>query len=136
VKVDYALQEGQRGARKIIVTEVFEMSECEATTEVWEPPSTATSRKCPVQVAANFEMAVFNHTTSQDRHYHAKATEIYTLLEGSMEIEVDGKDLNLLPGDSCIVNPFAVHLVKSSQVPFLCQVVAVNSAGVLDKYIC
>ncbi len=48
LKSDPALQPGRRGARKLLVTELYEAKECLATDPVWS--ATYSSGKCPVQV--------------------------------------------------------------------------------------
>ena len=41
------------------------------------------------------------------RHYHRKAEEIYFLLEGSGEMEVDGDRAPVSPGDAVLIPPGA-----------------------------
>lgn len=94
-----------------------------------------------------FEFAIFNNSTPQDKHYHKLGTEIYTLLEGEMEIEVnecfallslqvEQKLHTLTQGDTVIVNPGAIHLVHSKKdCWFLCQVTTIDCGGVRDKFV-
>jgi mannose-6-phosphate isomerase-like protein (cupin superfamily) len=132
VKRDDALRLGERGARKILVTEIYPAKEIEAREVMWNSP--AGEDKCPVRVMTDTEIAVFNHIASQDRHYHKTGTEIYMVLEGMMVIEVEGEDYALSAGDMIVVNPGARHEVKPEGTEFLCRVVTVNCGGASDKY--
>jgi quercetin dioxygenase-like cupin family protein len=40
---------------------------------------------------------------STQRHYHARAEEIYVLLEGSGEMEVEGDRRRVTPGDAILI---------------------------------
>ncbi len=135
VKCDPALAVGARGARKLMVTELYETKERVADDVKWVPPKSG--EKCAVQVMMNAEIAVFNQLASQDRHYHEKGTEIYIVIEGEMKIEVDGIDYKLQDSDMIIVNPKAIHevKVKPGESVFLCRVITLNCGGALDKII-
>ena len=61
---DIALKPDKRGARKVIVTGLFEKTERLATHVVWGPPDSP-GQKCPVQVMQDTEVAVFNHHAAQ-----------------------------------------------------------------------
>lgn len=132
VKRDGALRPMGRGARKILVTEIYPAKEIEGREVVWKPPEG--EDKCPVRVMTDTEIAVFNHTASQDRHYHKTGTEIYMVLEGVMVIEVEGEDYILSAGDMIVISPGAMHEVKPEGREFLCRVVTVNCGGAADKY--
>lgn len=132
VKRDLALQARDHGARKLLVTDLYGGKERESTSVEWLPP--AVGEKCPVQVMADAEIAVFNQHAAQDRHYHKQGTEIYMILEGKMVIDVVGRDYLLLPGDMIVVNPNAIHEVKPQRTKFLCRVVTLNCGGTLDKF--
>ncbi len=131
VRNDPALQPGRRGARKLLVTELYEAKEEEACDTVWSPPQD--SDKCPVQIMPDTEMAVFTHLASQDRHYHKEGTEVYTVIEGEMIIEVEGVNYPLSTGDVIVVNREARHEVKPQGKEFLCRVMTVNCGGSSDK---
>ena len=124
IKADPALAIGGRGARKLIVTKIRPNEESPATQVDWVPVDR--TLKCPVHVMPATEMGVFNDQAVQDRHYHKKATEIYSLVEGQMIIEIDGTDHLLYGGDMVIVRPHAVHLIKSKGHRFLCRVIAID----------
>ena len=58
-----------------------------------------------------------------ERHYHAEAEELYYLLEGSGEIEVDGERAAVGPGDAILIPPGARHQIRAAaggRLRFLC----------------
>jgi mannose-6-phosphate isomerase-like protein (cupin superfamily) len=132
IERDPALKPGGRGARKLVVTELYEASEVEATEITWTQPTSGAA--CPVRIMTDTEVAVFNQTASQDRHHHKVGTEIYMVLDGTMAIEVEGEDYLLSEGDMIVVSPNAVHEVKPAGTEFLCRVVTVNCGGANDKF--
>ena len=86
-----------------------------------------------VVVMRDTELAIFTERAKQTRHCHKIGTEIYTLLEGEMTMEVAGKLYTLCPGDTLVVKPGVWHEVKRDS-RFLCQVVTVNCAGAKDRH--
>jgi mannose-6-phosphate isomerase-like protein (cupin superfamily) len=56
------------------------------------------------------------------RHYHAETEEIYVLLEGSGEMEVDGERGPVQPGDSILIPAGAWHEIRAGagELRFLC----------------
>jgi mannose-6-phosphate isomerase-like protein (cupin superfamily) len=57
------------------------------------------------------------------RHYHAVSEELYVLLEGSGEMEVDGAWALVEPGDAVLIPPGAWHQITAgAEAPlrFLC----------------
>lgn len=42
-----------------------------------------------------------------ERHYHRRSEEIYFVLEGEGELEVDGERRTLSPGDAALIPPGA-----------------------------
>ena len=56
------------------------------------------------------------------RHYHARSEELYVLLEGEGEMEVDGAARRVVPGDAILIPPGAWHRITATDVPlrFLC----------------
>jgi mannose-6-phosphate isomerase-like protein (cupin superfamily) len=131
-KADPALLPGGRGARKIVVTEVYHDKEEEAREIVWKPPGALD--RSTVQSMKDTEVSIFTDRASQDRHYHKLGTEIYMVLEGMMIIEVEGAEYCLESGDMIVVNPWAAHQVKPDTTKFICRVVTVNCGGASDKY--
>ena len=57
-----------------------------------------------------------------DRHYHARTEELYVLLEGRAEMEVDGERGEVGPGEAVLIPAGAWHQIRAggSPVRFLC----------------
>ena len=57
------------------------------------------------------------------RHYHARTEEIYVILEGGGEMEVDGENRPVQPGDTVLIPPGARHQIRADapgELRFLC----------------
>jgi mannose-6-phosphate isomerase-like protein (cupin superfamily) len=57
------------------------------------------------------------------RHHHAETEEIYVLLEGEGEIEVDGEMRSVVPGDAILIPAGARHQIRpreGASLRFLC----------------
>ena len=55
------------------------------------------------------------------RHYHAESEEIYYILEGTAEMELDGARSTVAPGDAILIPPGAWHQIRADGVlRFLC----------------
>ena len=133
VQQDPKLQEEGVGARKLLVTEVYESSETPATQCEWRPPRQG--EKCQVLKTTNIEAATFSEKAGQSHHWHGLATEIYLVLTGQMKIEVGGVTYTLGAGDMIVINPGTPHKVLRTDKPFLCRVIAANCRGRRDKHI-
>ena len=58
---------------------------------------------------------------STERHYHARTEEIYFLLEGTAEMELDGERRRLAPGDAVLIPPGTWHQITAvDSLRFLC----------------
>ena len=56
-----------------------------------------------------------------ERHYHALTEEIYFVLEGAGELEIDGETRTVRPGDAALIPPGARHAITATaQLRFLC----------------
>ena len=57
-----------------------------------------------------------------ERHYHAETEEIYYIVEGSGEMELDGDRRVLSPGDAVLIPPGAWHQIRAggARLRFLC----------------
>ena len=56
-----------------------------------------------------------------ERHYHAETEEIYYLVEGSGEMELDGDRRPVSPGDAILIPAGAWHeITAKSELRFLC----------------
>ena len=56
------------------------------------------------------------------RHYHAATEEIYYVLEGIAEMEVEGERSAVGPGEAILIPPRAWHQIRAADAPvrFLC----------------
>jgi mannose-6-phosphate isomerase-like protein (cupin superfamily) len=80
------------------------------------------------------EIREFHHTSAQSlaeaslapgqstqRHYHAASEEIYVVLEGEGELEIDGERRHVRPGDAALIPAGSWHAIAAaSQLRFLC----------------
>jgi len=57
-----------------------------------------------------------------ERHYHAEAEEIYYLVEGTGELELDGERRQVGVGDAVLIPPGAWHQIRADgqRLRFLC----------------
>ena len=56
-----------------------------------------------------------------ERHYHARTEEIYFVLEGAGELEIDGEWRPVAPGDAALIPPGAWHQIRATApLRFLC----------------
>jgi mannose-6-phosphate isomerase-like protein (cupin superfamily) len=58
-----------------------------------------------------------------ERHYHARTEEIYFVLDGDGEMEVDGDRRRVGPGDAILIPPGAWHEIRAEgpePLRFLC----------------
>jgi quercetin dioxygenase-like cupin family protein len=57
-----------------------------------------------------------------ERHYHARSEEIYLVLEGEGELEVDGDRRLVTSGDAILIPPGAWHELTAGEhgIRFLC----------------
>ncbi len=58
-----------------------------------------------------------------ERHYHRESEEIYYLVEGSGEMELDGERRRVGAGDAILIPPGARHQIRadeSGELRFLC----------------
>jgi mannose-6-phosphate isomerase-like protein (cupin superfamily) len=74
--------------------------------------------------ARNQSLAEAELTAGQatSRHYHAETEEIYVVLEGTGEMEIDGERRPVEPGDAVLIPPGAWHQITAPDRPlrFLC----------------
>jgi mannose-6-phosphate isomerase-like protein (cupin superfamily) len=57
-----------------------------------------------------------------ERHYHAESEELYYLVEGTGEMEIDGERSQVGPGDAILIPPGAWHQITAgdAELRFLC----------------
>jgi quercetin dioxygenase-like cupin family protein len=93
----------------------------------------APSGKRHHMITCGFEAAVFDGRAGQGSHRHRAGTEVYTSLAGALELEAEGTEFRLGPGDSAIVFPGAAHNVRSGG-DFLARVITLNCGGAADRF--
>jgi mannose-6-phosphate isomerase-like protein (cupin superfamily) len=65
--------------------------------------------------------ATLERGQATERHYHARTEEIYFLLEGEGEIEIDGERRGVGPGEAVLIPAGAWHQIHAaSPLRFLC----------------
>lgn len=80
----------------------------------------------PVTVPArnqSFAEASLPAGASTQRHYHRQCEEIYFLLEGAGEMEIDGERARVASGDAILIPPGAWHQITADSAEplrFLC----------------
>jgi quercetin dioxygenase-like cupin family protein len=138
VKADWRLHiqpKEKNNGRKVLVNEIYPSKESHIQVPVWKPG--AETDKTPVLETGfgGVEVATFTHEAGQDCHKHFIGMEIYTVLEGTMRMEVDQTLVTLEAGDEIIVLPNTVHEVLPDGTPFLTRVHSINCYGDRDKYV-
>jgi mannose-6-phosphate isomerase-like protein (cupin superfamily) len=65
------------------------------------------------------------------RHFHARSEEVYLIVKGGGELEVDGDRRQVVPGDAILIPPAAWHELTAGQegVTLLCCCVPPYSDG-------
>ena len=59
--------------------------------------------------------------TRERSHYHKLSEEIYFILEGSGEMDIDGEKQSVGPGDAILIPPGAWHeITATTPLRFLC----------------
>ena len=53
----------------------------------------------------------------QERHWHSQAEEYYVVLQGRLDLEIDGSLVHVGPGHLLGVKPGAIHVVVGGQAP-------------------
>jgi mannose-6-phosphate isomerase-like protein (cupin superfamily) len=79
-------------------------------------------RTAPVQNQSLAE-ATLGPGQATERHYHAASEELYYVVAGEGEMEVDGERATVAPGDAILIPPGAWHQLRASanwQVRILC----------------
>lgn len=125
-------QEGNSGRRVVALRMMPEYS-VPLTSCRWQPPLKGAKSSIFESGSQCFEVSTFNQFTTQDRHYHKEATEIYIVLEGQMSILVEGDIIALDQGDEIIILPGTWHHVLGGN-RFLARVHTINCHGDCDKY--
>jgi quercetin dioxygenase-like cupin family protein len=139
VKADWklSLPKDKNNGRRVFVNKIFPNKEMHIQNPEW--CASPANELTPVFETdyGGIEIATFTNNAKQDYHKHLFATEIYTVLEGTMQIKVNGAQLpiNLLTGDEIIILPETEHEIVTSKEPFLTRVHSINCHGDRDKYV-
>lgn len=140
VKADWRLRvrPGEKNnGRKVLVNEIYLSKEVHTQETEWKPG--LQTDKSPVFETGfgGLEVAIFTQEAGQDCHKHLIATEIYTVLEGRMQMRIDETDppLTLEAGDEIIILPNTAHEVLPDGNSFLARVHSINCYGDRDKYV-
>jgi mannose-6-phosphate isomerase-like protein (cupin superfamily) len=72
--------------------------------------------------AQSLAEATLEPGATTERHYHRRTEEIYFVLEGNGEMELEGERRELQPGDAVLIPPGAWHQIRAgdSSLRFLC----------------
>jgi mannose-6-phosphate isomerase-like protein (cupin superfamily) len=74
--------------------------------------------------SANQSLAEAELSSGQEtqRHYHARTEELYVILAGSGEMDVEGERARVGPGDAVLIPAGAWHQIRAGEdgVRFLC----------------
>lgn len=133
---DSAFQEGGRHAVKIasITPPLERFNEVLADQVEWT--NSNGTRPRPLLLADDWEIAVFDEKTEQNRHRHHIGVEIYRVDKGIMAIELEGEINFLGRGDTCIVLPGTSHMVRPDEIgstDFTCWLACIHCGGPADK---
>jgi mannose-6-phosphate isomerase-like protein (cupin superfamily) len=81
----------------------------------------STIRELHHTAAQSLAEATLGKGQATERHYHAATEEIYFVLEGSGEMEVDGDRRTIAAGDAVLIPPGASHEIRAlGPLRFLC----------------
>ncbi len=81
----------------------------------------STIRELHRSEAQSLAEATLDPGQATDRHYHRRTEEIYFLLEGEGEMEVDGERRQVGPGEAVLIPAGAWHqILAGSPLRFLC----------------
>jgi mannose-6-phosphate isomerase-like protein (cupin superfamily) len=119
--------------RKILANKILPDKSVQLQSPEWNPPGPDGKSSILETGCGGLEIAICNQNTHQESHKHLLATEIYTVLEGEMNIKVDGTEITMKQGDEIVVLPGTAHeIVPNSK--FLTIVHFVDCHGENDKY--
>lgn len=72
--------------------------------------------------AQSLAEATLEPGATTQRHFHRRSEEIYFVLEGRAEMELEGERRQVGPGDAVLIPPGAWHQITAAAAPlrFLC----------------
>ena len=81
----------------------------------------STIRELHHTAAQSLAEATLDAGRSTQRHCHRATEEIYLVLEGEGELDIDGESREVGPGDAALIPPGAWHeIAAKTQLRFLC----------------
>jgi mannose-6-phosphate isomerase-like protein (cupin superfamily) len=83
----------------------------------------STIRELHHSAAQSLAEATLEPSEATQRHYHAKTEEIYFVVKGSGDMEVDGEHRRVRPGDAILIPAGAWHTLENdgnSELRILC----------------
>jgi mannose-6-phosphate isomerase-like protein (cupin superfamily) len=92
-------------------------------TEPFVTKDGSTIRELHHTAAQSLAEATLEPDQATERHYHRATEEIYFVLKGSGQMEVDGDTRTVRPGDAILIPPGAWHTLDnngSSELRILC----------------
>lgn len=125
----------KNNGRKVIVNEVYADRETAAESPEWEPGPEQGKTAVVATGRGGLEVATFTEAAGQVYHKHLLATEIYIVLEGTLCMRMEGKELRLQAGDEVVVFPNTAHEIVTAGTDFLARVHVINCHGERDKYV-
>jgi mannose-6-phosphate isomerase-like protein (cupin superfamily) len=92
-----------------------------ATAEPFTTKDGSTIRELHHTAAQSLAEATLAAGGATERHYHARSEEIYFVLEGAGELELDGERRRVAAGDAALIPPGARHTIAAeTPLRFLC----------------
>ncbi|MBN1604710.1 MAG: cupin domain-containing protein [Chitinispirillaceae bacterium] len=133
------LEVPDNNGRKIFATSVMpQKGETPIDKELWVAPSIFPTGN------GGIEIATFTEFSSQDRHRHDRATEIYTVLKGHLTFYINDREIPALhEGDEIVILPGTTHQVRKSSYSLkkkdnfelIVRVHSISCYGEDDKYV-
>ena len=117
ITIAWSIQHGAHGETKLL---------CTATLDVRLKPGQATGaalrRLRPALAGFPSGAVTLEAGQATQRHYHARSEEIYLIVEGRAEMELDGERRPVGPGDAILIPPGAWHELRAgdARVRLLC----------------
>jgi mannose-6-phosphate isomerase-like protein (cupin superfamily) len=92
-----------------------------ATAEPFTTKDGSTIRELHHTARQSLAEATLEPGQATERHFHAATEEIYFVLEGEGDLEIDGEIRRVGPGDAALIPPGAPHQITAhGMLRFLC----------------
>ncbi|MBM3335309.1 cupin domain-containing protein [Candidatus Sumerlaeota bacterium] len=129
---DPRLAEADNSGRKVFAKQIREGKSYRIPHPQWLPPARGKPSWIYETADIGIEIATFNERTSQERHAHDEAFEIYEVLDGEMLMEIGDRTIALQQGDEVVLLPGTSHIVLR-EGSYLARVHTFNCGGERDK---